>query len=351
MWIEHIRLKNVRNFESLDLRLGPGIHFFQGPNGAGKTNLLEALCLLLSSHSFRTHRIADLIRHGQEEMRLEASLVCRMHRYNLCMTVGSSGKKLWLGTKPCRDWVGLFPVASWVPEDIEVIKGGPSARRHFLDHHLNHIDPLYQHHLQRYQRALEQRSMLLKKTQVEGIESYERQMALSGSYLMQAREQALKEFEPYFRSKLQELDLGRDHHLVYLPCTADKASASLEAMWKSSRPQELKAKQTLKGPHLEDFQIIFQDKDARRFASEGQARASIACLKAAEWHRLSGFEGEALLLIDEIGMGMDLKRWEKIGSWIGGWQQALVTSPYERVLESAKPTKKWHVHEGKIESV
>jgi DNA replication and repair protein RecF len=350
MWIEHIRLKNVRNFDALELHLGPGIHFFQGSNGAGKTNLLEAVAFLLSGHSFRTHRLTDLMRHDQEEMVLEVSLMCRLHRYELLMRVGPQGKKLWIGKKTCRDWTGLFPVATWVPEDIEVIKGGPSARRAFLDHHLIHVDPLYQHHLHRYQKALEQRSLLLKRGKEEGIEAYEKQMALSGAYLMQARHLAINDLNSYFKSKLLELELEGDHRLVYQPATHERSLASLELMWKHSRAQEYKAKQTLKGPHLEDFQILFQGKDARRFASEGQARACIACLKAAEWHRLSGFEGQALLLIDEIGMGLDAKRWEKIWSWISGWQQALVTSPYERYLDGSKPLKRWQVKEAKISS-
>lgn len=347
MWIERLRLKHVRNLSSIDLRLGPGVHLFQGPNGAGKTNLLEAVALLLSGHSFRTHRLLDLIQHEHDQMSIEATLICREHRYELFMQLSSSGRKLFLGKKSCRDWMGLFPVASWVPEDIEVIKGGPSARRKFLDHHLVHIDPLYQHHLYRFQKALEQRSSLLRATKEEGLEAYEKQMAISGAYLMQAREKALGDLEIFFRDRLNELDLGKDHRLLYVPCNMEKTPLALESMWKHLRKQELKAKQTLKGPHLEDFQVIFQDKDARRFASEGQARASIACLKAAEWHRLAGYEGQALLLIDEIGMGMDSKRWQRIWSWIGGWQQALVTSPYERQLEGVLSPKRWKVHEGK----
>lgn len=346
MWIEQLRLKNVRNLSSIDLRLGPGVHFFQGPNGAGKTNLLEAVAFLISGHSFRTHRVPDIISHDCEEMTLQAILVCRKTRYDLAMKVSSSGKKMWLGKKPCRDWLGLFPCASWVPEDIEVIKGGPSIRRRFLDQHLLHVDPLYQHHFQRYQKALEQRSSLLKQMKEAGLEAYEKQMALSGCYLMQSRARALSELEISFRSKLQELGLGTDHHLIYAPCCLEKTTSSLEAMWFHSRRQEIKAKQTLKGPHLEDFQVVFQDKEARRFASEGQARASIACLKAAEWHRLAGFEGEALLLIDEIGMGMDSERWKRIWSWIGGWEQALVTSPYDRYLEGSILPCLWRMQEG-----
>ena len=43
-----------RNYESLDLDLGPGLVLILGDNGQGKSNLLEALYLLAIAKSPRT---------------------------------------------------------------------------------------------------------------------------------------------------------------------------------------------------------------------------------------------------------------------------------------------------------
>src|SRR5258708_17422082 len=54
MYLSHLALTDFRNFKQLDLPLGPGLFLFHGENAQGKTNLLEAVTMLTTAHSFHT---------------------------------------------------------------------------------------------------------------------------------------------------------------------------------------------------------------------------------------------------------------------------------------------------------
>src|SRR5437660_9243780 len=54
MYLSHLALTDFRNFKQLELPLGPGLFLFHGENAQGKTNLLEAVTMLTTAHSFHT---------------------------------------------------------------------------------------------------------------------------------------------------------------------------------------------------------------------------------------------------------------------------------------------------------
>lgn len=346
MWLQQIRVKQVRNLCTQTQVFAPGTHLFLGPNGAGKTNWLEAIYILLTGRSFRTHHLKEVVAHGAESACIEAQLVCRSVHYHLMIQINSSGKQLWMNDRACRDWSGLFPCSCWVPEDIELVRSGPSLRRRFLDHHLMQIDPLYGHHLARYQRALDQRSALLKLQHVPGLDAFEQQMAISASYVIQARKNSLERLELDFCKRLEHLGFAGLHGLKYETSCSDVEPIALYKLWHRAREMDMKLGQTMRGPHVDDIKISFQGHDARKYASEGQARACVAALKLSEWQSLSHQEGQALLLIDEVGMGLDSSRWAQIGKWMESWTQVFLTSP-SLSSETICPTKQiWSVMQG-----
>jgi DNA replication and repair protein RecF len=344
MWLRHLSLFQYRNFDKLRLEFTQGAQLLTGVNGAGKTNLLEAIGLILSSHSFRTYRLNECVMIGKETACIQAVIVSREIEHHIELQLHAGSRRFLLNHKVCRDWAGLFPCVTWVPDDLELIRSGPAVRRKFLDHHLIQTDPLYSHHLLRYQRALEQRSKLLREGKIKGIEAFEMQMALSATYLMQARSSVLTLLSEQFKELVKQLGFEGEHHLIYEPCQNDFSYEALCGMWQKSREQELRAKQNMKGPHLEDFQVVFQSYDARKFASEGQARVCVAALKISEWKQLSSHENEALLLIDEVGMGLDSQRWQHVWKLLEGWQQVFLTSPHP---SKGPHSDLWRVDQGR----
>ncbi len=65
MILESIQAHQFRNLSG-ELSLGPRLNIILGNNGQGKTNWLEAVYLLSRTKSFRTQRLQEGIRFGQE---------------------------------------------------------------------------------------------------------------------------------------------------------------------------------------------------------------------------------------------------------------------------------------------
>ena len=72
IYVSHLSLLNIRNYERLQLDLEPGTVLVQGDNGHGKSNLLEALYLLVIAKSQRASTERELVRQqstGEEFFR------------------------------------------------------------------------------------------------------------------------------------------------------------------------------------------------------------------------------------------------------------------------------------------
>ena len=64
VWVQQLRVRDLRNIREARLELGPGLNVFVGKNGQGKTSLLEAVGLVARGRSFRTDDATSVIRRG-----------------------------------------------------------------------------------------------------------------------------------------------------------------------------------------------------------------------------------------------------------------------------------------------
>src|SRR5687768_3005545 len=72
MWIDSLRIDDLRRLAQLELELDPRANLFLGPNGAGKTSVLEAAYVLSYGRSFRRGGPDALIRFGADAFRVAA---------------------------------------------------------------------------------------------------------------------------------------------------------------------------------------------------------------------------------------------------------------------------------------
>mgnify|MGYP000131563219 CR=1 FL=1 len=76
------------------------------------------------------------------------------------------------------DLLGQIPVILFSPEDLKIVKSGPSERRKFLDIELSQMERLYLYQLTNYNKILVQRNNLLKQIRfqnnlIETLEAWE----------------------------------------------------------------------------------------------------------------------------------------------------------------------------------
>lgn len=329
MYIQTLTLENFRQSSQESFRFTDGLNLILGPNGAGKTNLLEAIYILLTSSSFRTNHLSECIRFNSERANLRCIIDDAGWQEKIVCGLNEDRKQFILNGKKVNSTHGQFPVVLWLPEDMQIVRAGPKFRRNYLDLILLSQDPLYIYHLRRYQRGVKLKTAAIKGRQHSSLDAIELEMAKSADYLTKARIGLCQKLQEHFTHALEELEHEGVHQLVYssqMGMGLEDHTENYLRAWQLSRKQELLAGCCLRGPHLDDLQIYFRQKSARRFASEGQARAIVAALKIAQM-KLLCLKQRPWLLIDELGIGFDKRRWAAIWKMMQGWQQAFITSP------------------------
>lgn len=346
MRILSLFLKNFRNYEEVFIPFSEGINLITGDNGEGKTNLLEALYFFVTGRSFRTNRLSELIQFGKPHFYLELTFLKNGIEQTLKIYADSEQRKILHNFTPLPNLSALFGILLGVlltPTDHELILGLPSRRRQFLDLHIAQTNPLYVHHLSRYLRALKQRNILLRQQEKKKIEIWEETMMVSADFVKKEREKAildLSEEANHFQSYLSE---KKDH----LQLKYRQSSLCFK-----QRLREFDLGYTLSGPHRDDLSLFVGEKEAKTFASVGQIRTTALSLRLSEWERFKKFGDDMpLFFLDEIGMGLDKEREDRLYSYIERLIsekscQVFLTSP--RPLSKNLPCHTIRIHNGSL---
>ena len=137
MYIESLELKNYRNYEYLCIKFDSGTNIFYGDNAQGKTNVLEAAYLCGTTKSHRGSKDKEIIRFEQSEahIRMLVNKDGVSHKIDMHLKRNKS-KGIAIDGIPIKKASELFGIVNMVffsPEDLNIIKNGPSEIRHFLD--------------------------------------------------------------------------------------------------------------------------------------------------------------------------------------------------------------------------
>lgn len=356
MIISQLVLKDFRNYQQLQLSLGDGLSVFWGGNAQGKTNLLEAVHVCCLGKSHRTVQSTEMVSYGKENAQI--GLRVKRHdgpRHIQVMLQANKHKRISVSGVPIRrmsELMGHVQCVLFAPEDLQLIKGGPSLRRKYMDTALCQMSPAYFSSLMQYNAALSQRNALLKK----GIEeetvydAYEQTMAHVGAKVLWYRQQFCIEIEPMAARLYSDIANGEPMRVMYrsqVPQgTEQEIEKALTEALKNARPADKRRYITGVGPHRDDLQIVIRDKEARSYASQGQQRTAVLALKLAEVARMQARSGHRpVLMLDDVLSELDLKRQQALTEHVEG--QVLLTTA-TRPPEHLKAAKIFKVEQGKL---
>ena len=167
MKLESIEVGNFRNYENAKLEFHPKTNILYGDNAQGKTNILESIYVCATTNSHKGSKDKELIRFGEDEAHIRMFLTKREMTHKIDMHLRKSkGKGIAIDGVPIKrssELMGLAHVIFFSPEDLKIIKNGPSERRRFVNMELCQLDPLYLYELAEYNKVLMQRNKLLKQ--------------------------------------------------------------------------------------------------------------------------------------------------------------------------------------------
>ncbi len=310
MHLEHLRLRDFRNYVRLDADFSPGFHVLLGDNAQGKTNILEAIYLLASLRSFRGVGSGQMVRHEAKGYFVGGKVIGQ-NSHEIKLYWSATERKLALDGQPVRkltDYLGVLRAVVFCTEDLQLVKGTARTRRRFIDLLLTQTHSTYLPLLQRYTRALRSRNALLKqrKTDDTALDSFTVELIRCGEIIMELRRKLAPKLSPLARLAYRRISNdAEEFRMEYQPSVKKDFAVELS----QSRRRELTYRSTLVGPHLDEYPLHLNERAAAKFASEGQKRSLVIALKMAQAEYLTGLHGAPpILLIDDVMGELDVKR-------------------------------------------
>ena len=171
MIIKSLELLDYRNYENLQMDFDPGTNILYGNNAQGKTNILESIYVCATTKSHRGSRDKEMIRFGQDDAHIRMFIEKRgiEHKIDIHLKKNKT-KGVAIDGLPIRkssELMGMVNVVFFSPEDLTIIKNGPSERRHFIDMELCQLNKVYLYDISNYKKVVNQRNNLLKQSSYE----------------------------------------------------------------------------------------------------------------------------------------------------------------------------------------
>ena len=357
MYISTLKLENVRNYDSLDLEFSPGTNLFYGDNAQGKTNILEAVYFCGTTRSHRTARDSELIRFGAQEahLRMEMNRETAAYRIDVHLKSGRA-KGIAINGVPIRkaqELIGLGHFVFFSPEDLGIIKNGPSERRRFLDMELCQLDRIYVSSLASYNRVLQQRNRLLKdlsfRPQDMGtLDVWDEQLVRYGSVLIRSREKFVERLGEIIRPIHRKLSGGREELETGYEKNTDIDGFAENV--RKCREKDLLLKTTGCGPHRDDLSFSVNGIDIRKYGSQGQQRSAALSLKLAEISLVKESTGDLpVLLLDDVLSELDTSRQRHLLDSIGSIQTFITCTGLEEYQDSpVQIDRVFHIRDGAV---
>ena len=356
MVLDNLSVINYKNIQQADARFSPNLNCFVGQNGEGKTNFLDAIYFLSFCKSAFNPIDSQNIRHEADFMVVQGLYEdADGKQENIYCGLKRNHKKVFKRNDKAytrlADHIGRIPLVMVSPDDAELIIGGGEERRRFLDLVISQFDNAYLYEVVRYQKALRERNVLLKKDEPldwDYIGAYEDVMADAGEKIHAVRKAFLQEFTPVFQQYYAHL--CSDGETVGLDYVSNCKEGQLLQQIAQGRPKDHILGFSLCGVHRDDLSLTLGGYPIKREGSQGQNKSCLVALKMAQFEYLKNKLGRTpILLLDDIFDKLDASRVERILQLVSAEQfgQIFITDTDKNFISSmiAHTGKDAHIFE------
>jgi DNA replication and repair protein RecF len=374
-----------RNLATADFTFSPQVNLILGKNGEGKTNLLEALNYFALGRSHRGAKTDELIGFEKDHIHVALELEEESGATISCeFGLGrDGGRRLRVDGEALRrrtDLVGLLATVFFNPDSIRLIRGGPDRRRQFIDQGWAEIDPIFLTHLTAFQRALKQKTGLLRdykkgvfnqtETRRE-LAAWNREFATHASAVCLGRQQYVTHLLPFSQRAYNSL-IDKELKLIisYAPrleCVAKAVKNEPEILVSKDQLEreilveldyimdsELSRGRPLVGPQLDDFKMVLEGVDLRVYGSQGETRtAAISLILARSDVLFQERKIRPVLFFDDIFSELDQERTRRLQEMASQLHQVFIATARTDDVVGWQPEqmKTWRVAEGAFKEI
>ena len=320
MILRHLSIINYKNIAQAELEFSPKVNCFIGNNGMGKTNLLDAVYYLSFCKSHTNPIDSQIINHDADMCMLQGKyefdegaleeIYCGIRRRQ---------KKQFKRNKKeyerLADHIGLLPLVMISPADNELIVGGSDERRRFMDIAISQFDKAYLQVLIRYNKALQQRNVLLKNEEraidLTLLELWEDQLIDDGKFINEKRRAFIEAFSPIF--SMFYARISQSNETVQFEYISQLSEADFREALIANRRRDMAIGHTTVGIHRDELEMLLNGHPIKKVGSQGQHKTYFVSLKLAQFHFLLKIgRTTPILLLDDIFDRLDANRVEEI---------------------------------------
>lgn len=357
MIVKKLELLNYRNYSYLDIDFNSGINILYGDNAQGKTNILEALYMSGTSKSHKNAKDKETIKFGEEEAHIKTIVDKNSIEYKIDIHLKKHKLKgIAINGMPIKKATELFGVLNLIffsPEDLNIIKDGPSERRRFIDIELCQLDKVYLYNLTNYNKTLDQRNKLLKDmidkpSLKETLDSWDEQLIKYGTEIIKRRKQFIDDLNEVIFLIHKKLSGNKEELTInYEP---DVNEVNYVNALKEARKKDERFLTTSIGPHRDDMAFLIKNVDLRKYGSQGQQRTAALSLKLSEIELVKSIiKDEPVLLLDDVLSELDKNRQNQLLNSLSKTQTIITcTGLDEFIKERIFVDKVFQVIDGKV---
>lgn len=339
MIIKNIKLKNFRNYENLDFVLNNRLNIIIGNNAQGKTNILESIYFLSLTKSFFAVNDKVVIKKNCLYARIDGVITSNNGCNNLSILVNNYGKYLKIGNKEIKkssDYLGYLKVILFSPDNIRLLKEGPSIRRRFLNIEISQLSKRYILILNQFNDLLKQRNEYLKNIR-NSLMDKDYMLILNQKFAELAYQ--IYNFRNDFIVEINKRIKDIYKSIINIDNIEIKYITDVKLNDKEIMINEIKDRldknydkeilygNTLIGPQRDDFSILLNGNDISSYGSQGQMRIAILSVKLSEIDIIFNKFGEyPVILLDDIFSELDVDKRNKLIKYLNCDKQVIITT-------------------------
>lgn len=341
MIIKNLKLKNYRNYSSLNIELSDKLNIFIGDNAQGKSNILESIVVLALTKSYMNIKDRCLIKDEEGVANVSAVVNSGDSFDNLFISFDENIKKIKVNNveiKKYSDYISKVRFVLFSPYDIGFIKETPAVRRRSFNVEISQLSNKYVKLLQNYNAVLKKRNQFLKTVNELGkcddfyLNVINDKFCSLAVAIVNERINFVDKINKNLSGTFKEITGYNGLTLNYISSVdIDDNNLKMKEMMldklKKNFDREKFYGMTLIGPHRDDYSLVLGDKNLAIYGSQGQNRAAILSLKLSEISIFKDITGDyPILLLDDIFSELDVEKKNRLVKYILNDVQTIITT-------------------------
>lgn len=318
------------------------INIIYGDNAQGKTNILESLYVCATSKSYKSAYDLDMIQFGFNDAHIKTVVEKNGTTYRIDMHLKKNkAKGIAINGVPIKRATELFGIINIIffsPQDLNIIKDGPSERRRFMDMELCQLDKIYLHNLTNYNKVLQNRNKLLKNIGYSNesrdtLDIWDEQLVNYGREVIKRRREFINELNSIVGSIHMKLSGGKEQLEIFYEESVNEENFLNQL--RNSFDRDCKLKATNYGPHKDDMGFRINGIDVRKYGSQGQQRTAALSLKMAEIELVKSIIHDTpVLFLDDVLSELDSNRQHYLLESINNIQTVITCTGLEEFVNN-----------------